>query len=1019
MDVTKLSIKRPVTTVICILIVLMFGLVSLSKIPLDLFPAIDIPIIVVMTDYEGASPSEVEALVTEPLEDVLSTVSNVQEVNSTSSRGQSRIIIQFTDGTDMDVSGINVRERVDMIKGYLPEGTGDPLIVSIDPNASAAMTIGVAGGEELQDLMTIVDTEIVGRLERIEGVGSIDVSGGQEHKVDITLLPDKMEGYEISPQTITQLLSAENLNLPVGDIAYGSKEMSIRVVGEFESLEDIKNLPIPTSTGPVKLGDVAIIEQVDKDMKSYAFINGEQIITLDINKESIANTVEVAKELRKEIETLENEYPDLDFKILYDSAESIESSISSVSSAAVLGIVFAVIILFLFLRNVRSTLIVGLSIPLSIVFTFVLMYFMDVSLNMISLGGLTLGVGMLVDNSIVVIENIFRYRQKGQSKVEGAHLGTKEVAMAVAASTLTTIAAFLPIVFVEDMMANVFRDLSLTVTASLIASLVVALTVVPMLASKYVDDVGENKENKYFGKILDLWGNLFNTLDKKYRKLLDATLNKRKITAAFMLILFIATLGLIPFVGMDFMPELDQGIININLALPKGTTQEKTFNITNQVVEIAEGISEEKDINYTIKDDGSAKVSIDISEDKDRRPTHEVVEEIRPQIMMIPGAEFNIDSQSMGMMSGGGGDITIEVVGDDLDTLNMIANDFVDIIEGIEGTREVKSSSGEGVPEAIITIDREKAALYGLNVPTVTQTLQLYVAGSVPTKLNVDGTEIDLNVSYDSDYASTLNDIDNIQIPTQLGTTVTLNEIADVEIVQGPVSITRKSGNRIMNVDTDVYGISTTEAQKLIKNELEDYQMPKGYTFYFTGEYEDMMESFMSLGLALIMSIFLVFFILAAQFESFVTPFIVMFSVPYAIVGAMIGLFITGTTLTMPAMMGVIMLAGIVVNNAIVLIDYINQLKEQGSTVEEAILKAGPTRLRPILMTTMTTVLAMIPVAIGIGEGTEMIAPLAITVIGGLIFSTVVTLIIIPVNYALLHDIRARREGKKKKKMSI
>lgn len=1019
MDITKFTIKRPVTTVVCILIVLMFGLVSFSKVPVDLYPSMEIPALVVRTTYDGASPSEIESLVTDPLEDVLITVSNVEETQSISSSGQSLVIIYFVDGTDMDMASIEVRERVDLIKGYLPEGSDEPMVLSIDPTAEAMMALSITSDYALEDTMTIVDSEIVGRIERIEGVGSVDVSGAKESEVTITLLNEKMEGYDISAQTVLQLLRAENLNLPVGDIAYGSKEMSIRVVGEFEYIEDIKDLPIPTSTGPVKLEDVALIEETSKEMESYTFVNGTPSITLDINKQTIANTVDVAKEIRKEVESLEKEYPDLEFKILNDSAKGIESSISSVANAAFLGIFFAVIILFLFLRDSRSTLIVGLAIPLSIIFTFVLMYFMDISLNMISLGGLTLGVGMLVDSSIVVLENIFRYRQKGYSKVEGAYLGTKEVALAVGASTLTTIAAFLPMVFVEDMMAQIFRDLSLTVTASLIASLVVSLTVVPMLASKYIDNVDEKKQNKYFGKILDWWQKLFAKLDKGYRRVLEKALNRRKLTSTLITGIFIASLLLVPFVGMDFMPELDQGIINVNIALPKGSIEEKTFDITSQVVNIAEDIEEDKDIIVSVNDDGTAKVAIDISEDDNRRSTVDIIEEIRPDIMEIPGAEFSIKSASLGMMTGSGGAISIEIIGNDIDTLNEIANNFVEILEGIDGTREVDSSSAEAIPEAAITINRDKASLYGLNLATITQTLQLYVQGNVPTKLKVDGTEIDLNVTYSADYATTLSDIKNIEIPTQPGNTVSLGEIADVDIVQGPVTITRNNGSRIVTVNSDLYGLSTSKAQRLISEELDDYQMPKGYTYDFTGESEMMMESFASLGLALIMSIFLVFFILAAQFESFTTPFIVMFSVPYALTGALLGLFISGTTLSMPAMMGMIMLAGIVVNNAIVLIDYINQLKEKGMTLEEAILKAGPTRLRPIIMTTLTTVLAMLPVALSIGEGTEMIAPLAIAVIGGLLFSTIVTLIIIPINYAILHDMINKRNKRKMKSGKI
>lgn len=1028
MKLSKVSIQRPVTTVMVVFIVILLGIISMGRLPVDLLPKFELPYALVMTSYNGAGPQEIETLITKPLEATVGTVSNLKNITSTSSNGSSMIFVEFNDGTDMDMAMLDMREKIDMIKGFLPEDAEDPMVLELDPNMMPIMEVGISGNEDLVKLKQIVEDDITSKIERIEGVASVSVMGGKEKEIRITLLPDKLKGYNITPSTVMQSLAAENLNLPAGEVKQGNSTLTLRSVGEFSSIEEIRDLPIMTSGGVIYLRDIAEVEEVFKEMSSYAYINGNPSISLSIQKQSTANTVQVAKEINKALDKLRTELKDIDITTIYDSAEFINLSIGNVASTAIMGGILAVIILFVFLRNIRSTLIVGTAIPVSVIATFALMYFSGLTLNMVSLGGLALGVGMLVDNAIVVLENIYRHRENGERRVDAADKGTTEVGMAVMASTLTTIAVFLPIVFVEGMAAKMFKEMALTVTFSLTASLAVAVTLVPMMASKIlkVEKIDEIKRRKITTKIFDKWSEVLDKVDKEYRKILNWTIHHRVKAALITVGVFIGTL-LIPIfglVGMEFFPASDEGTFNISITLPKGTVIEETFEVVEQVQTRLEGIEEIQEVFSNIGGGGmmstgtvsnSASLTVDIGSVKERkRSVDEVADEVRTLVSDIPGAEFSV-SGSSSMTGTGGSPISIQIAGDDLEQLELIANDVVGIVESVEGTREVTSSIEDGVPEAQITINRKKASMYGLNMATISNTLKTAVQGSVATKYKVDGTEIDVRMVYDTSKSEYLKDIRSIAITSPMGVNIPLSEVADISINESPTSISRDNQKRIVTVNSALFGVDMNTAKTTIDQKLQSYQMPDGYSYVFAGEVEQMMESFASLGLALLLAILLVYMVLAAQFESFLHPFTIMFSVPLALTGAILGLFVTGRTLSMPSFIGLIMLVGIVVNNAIVLIDYIIQLRQSGYDRTEAILEAGPTRLRPILMTTLTTVLGMIPMALGIGEGAETMAPLATSVIGGLSLSTVLTLVIIPLNYTLFDDISVKLKGKMKK----
>jgi len=1031
MKLSKVSIQRPVTTVMVVFIVILLGIVSMGKLPVDLLPSIEYPYALVMTSYNGAGPQEIESLITKPLESVVGTVSNVKNITSTSSNGSSMIFVEFNDGTDMDVATLNMREKIDLIKGMLPEDADDPMVMEVSPDMMATMQIGISGSDDLVKLKQIVEDEITSKIERVEGVASVNISGGKEKEIRITLLPDKLKGYNITPSTVAQSIAAENLNLPVGEVKQGTSSLTVRALGEFSSIEEIRNLPITTAGGVIYLRDIAEVEEVFKEMTSYAYINGKPSISLSVQKQSTANTVQVSKAVNKALDRLRAELKDIEITMIYDTAEFINLSINNVASTAISGGILAVFILFIFLRNIRSTFIVGTAIPVSIVATFALMYFSGLTLNMVSLGGLALGIGMLVDNAIVVLENIYRHRENGEGRKDAADKGTTEVGMAVLASTLTTIAVFLPIVFVEGITAKLFKEMALTITYSLTASLVVAVTLVPMMASKIlkVEKVDEIKRRKITTKIFDAWSAVLDSIDKVYRRVLNWTLHHRLKASLITIGVFIATLSIpvLGLVGMEFFPASDEGSFTIDVTLPKGTVIEETFEVVQQVEAKLEGIKEVQEVFVTIGGGGmlssgtssnSASLTVDIGSVKEReRSVDEVADEVRVLVSDIPGAEFSV-SGSSSMTVTGGSPISIEIAGDDLEKLKQIANDVVDIVESVEGTREVTSSFEDGIPEAQITINRQKASMYGLNMATISNTLKTAVQGSVATRFKVDGTEIDVRMVYDTSRSEYLKDIKNIAVTSPMGVNVPLSEVADISISESPTSIYRENQKRVVTVSSALFGVDMSTAQTAIDQRLKEYPMPDGYTYKFSGEVEEMMESFSSLGLALLLAILLVYMVLAAQFESFLHPFTIMFSVPLALTGAILGLFVTGRTLSMPSFIGLIMLVGIVVNNAIVLIDYIIQLRKRGYDRTEAILEAGPTRLRPILMTTLTTVLGMLPMALGIGEGAETMAPLATAVIGGLSLSTILTLVVIPLNYTLFDDISRKLRGKRKKKKS-
>ncbi|MFP4661187.1 MAG: efflux RND transporter permease subunit [Halanaerobiales bacterium] len=1018
MKLSNTAIKRPITTIMMVLLVVLLGVIAFYRVNIDLFPDISFPAAVVITEYEGVGPEEIETMVTRPIEGAVATVTNISNLNSTSSAGRSMVVAEFNWGTDMDMAGIDMREKIDMIEGYLPDEVNDPMIVKFDPSLMPVMQLGVSADTDLITLTKMMEDEFIPRLERLEGVAQVNLVGGKEREILITLHESKINNYNIDFSTITDTLMMENLNISGGDIDRGTSVLLVRLTGKFRNIEEIKNILIPTSTGTVPLRDIAEIKDAYKDVSTLSRLNGETSIGLVVQKQTDANTVEVSNTIHRELDNIvENSNYDIRVAPIMDQADFIEDSIGNVGKNAVIGGLLAIIILFLFLRNYRSTIIIATAIPVSVITTFMLIYFGDLTLNMMTLGGLALGVGMLVDNSIVVLENIYRYRAEGYDRIEAARQGSQEVGVAIVASTLTTIVVFLPIIFIGGIAAELFQELALTVTFSLLASLLVSLTLIPVMSAKMLKLDDEEKSRQAKRGLID-------RIKEKYSSTLEWCLDHRKIVIISSIIIFAASIALFPMIGSEFIPEMDQGQFTISVDMPIGTNLEETNRVSEKIERIVLDFPEVQSLLVNVGSSGdmmgssspdTVSLIVLLKEPSEReRTTNQVMEDLR-QMIKIPDGEISLaaaDMMGAGMLTGS--PISIRVRGDDLDVLEELTIQIKEQLATIEGVREIDDSISEGRPELQIRVDRNLAAQFGLRTAQIGNAVKTAISGTIATRYEVAGEEIDIRVTLDKNDISSTDDIENLLIPSPTGARVPLHRVADFDPEQGPREILRENQVRYAQVTADLYNTNLGDVLPVIREKIDNnIERPDGYLIEYGGEAQEMEEAFGSLQYAFLLAIILVYMVMASQFESLIHPFIVMFTVPMAAIGVMAGLFFTGHNFSVVSIIGVVMLAGIVVNNAIVLIDYINTLRGRGRTIREALLEAGPVRLRPILMTTLTTVLALFPLALGIGEGSEIQAPMAVVVIGGLTVSTLLTLYLVPVLYSLISGVRKSVVGEK------
>ncbi|MCR4441577.1 MAG: efflux RND transporter permease subunit [Peptococcaceae bacterium] len=1040
MKLSDASVRRPVAVTMLFLIIILLGAVSVSKLNMDLLPELNLPMALAMTTYEGVGPEEIENLVTRPIESVLGTVNGIKNISSTSSLGRSMVMVEFAWGTDMNFALNQMREKLDLIANVLPSDAGKTTLIKMDPNLMPVVVLGFGGSQDLAVLDKLAADVVKPRLERVEGVASVSVEGGVQREIRVSVVPQRLQAYGLSLDRIVSYLRAENRNTSAGTVEEGQREHVLRVTGEFRDAQEIENLKIPLSTGGyIRLGELARVEDTFKEKRSFVYMDGAPGIQISIQKQTDANTVKVSDAVSKELEEIKKYLPkDAQIKTGFDQAEFIRLSIRNVTRNILAGSVLAVFVLLLFLRNLRSTLIIGTAIPISVIATFILMFFGGLTLNMVSMGGLALGVGMMVDNAIVILENIYRHRREGYSRVEAATRGSGEVGVAIVASTLTSIVVFLPIVYVEGLASQIFRPMALTVSFSLLSSLAVALTLVPMLSSKIlkVNHAGKAGENgspngsgggngrfAFFARLADFWYGMIDSLDAKYRVVLHWAINNKKKVVFLTAGLLAASLALIPAVGMEFMPKQDSGEYTVSIALPNGTALRETQRVTELMVGYIHELPEHEWTFYAVGSGGGMIGSASTTErafirgrlvdkSKRQRGIDQILDELRRKCAGIPGARINI-SAADSSMGGSGAPIEIRLTGDNLEVLRAFSEAVAARIKTVDGVREARASFEEGRPELHIRLNREKADLYGINVAQLSSLVAATVNGSTATKLRSKGEEIDVTVIVDEKYRKNVNDLKILTVPSSTGALIPLGDVADFETTTGPTSISRINQSRRVSVTGDISGRDLKSVITDIQAAIRDMNVPPGIQVIFGGSSMDMMESFRDLGFALILAIILVYMILASQYESLLYPFAIMFALPPTVIGVVFSLLVTGRTFNVPAFIGVIMLAGIVVNNAIVLVDYINTLRRRdGLPRKEAILKAGPTRLRPILMTTLTTILGLVPLVLGLGEGSEMSAPMATAVFGGLSFSTLITLVLVPCMYIILEDAKNKLAGR-------
>lgn len=1016
MNIADFCLKHKVTTIMAYVLIVVFGIMGFTSLPLALLPDIELPMAVVYTTYSNAGPQEVENMVTKTIESACASVSGMDEIQSISSEGSSMVMVTFADGTDMDEAMVDLRDRIDRVKGFLPEDADAPMTMTIDVDAMPVVTVGLKGAD-LAELQAIAEDDIQPALERIDGVASVDIAGGYENEIAIDTDADRLAGYGLSVSYIAQMLAAENVALPAGEVQSGDQSFSVRADGEFSSVSDIANTLIPLPTGgTVRLSEVADVYVAPKEQTAIAKIGGEPCITISVNKQSDTNTLQVAERAKEALNEVTALQPTLDWSLLMDQSDMINMTVDSVIQNIVFGVLLAAIVLFVFLRDLGATAVISVSMPICIISVFLIMQVFDITMNMMSLGGIAMGVGMIVDNSIVVLENIFHYRSDGCDRFVSCVEGTKEVALSISASTLTTVAVFLPIGLSGGLSGMMFREFCITICSLLLASLLIALTLVPVLCYALLDRGGKHRM-----RMPDTGHDIADRpLMRKYKELLAHFITHRKKAIIISGAMIVAFLGSIAIAGVELMPQMDESMVAIGVEMPVGSDLEDVSAMADRAVDIAlEQVPEIESIYYstggasmsTTSTANSASITVNLVDKSDRdRSSQQVADDLRPYMQDLAGAEISVEaSGTMDMSSMTGDAISVTLRGDDYEKLSQTAEQLAGQLAALPGAIEVSSSASEQVPEVEITLNRANASRFGLTAATIGQAVRGELSGQTATQLKVNGEEITVTVRGDSRAETSIDALKSVMIPTQTGGSVPLSLVANVETVLAPQSINRLNQSRTVTITGGAADtVSTAEMSQAVQGVLDTFELPDGITYETGGEMEEMINTFTQLAYALVVALGLVYFVLASQFESFVMPVIIMTILPIGLLGSLFTLPLTGNKISMVAFIGVIMLAGTVVNSSIVLIDYMNIRRKRGEDKDTAILNACPRRVRPVLMTTLTTVLGLLPMVFSNGEGAEMMRPMAIVMITGMVVSTIVTLLFTPVYYSLIDSLTQR-----------
>ena len=1090
MKLAKVAIERPVATLMFYVAIILLGFISLRQLSVDLLPEISYPRLSVVTEYRGVAPEEIETLITEPLEAAVSRTPGLRRVESVSKEGVSYLTLEFSWGTDMDFAMLHAREKLDSVRFQLPEEAETPTIIALDPKTRPIMIIAVSGEGTLLELKELCEELIKPRLEQIEGIGSAEVAGGVEREIQVEIDPRRLALYGLSIDEVAQRIDAFNRNLQGGNIRKGKFKYALRVVGEFEFVDEIGEISLKSTKdrGVIRLSDIATIQDSIKERQGSTRLDGEESIGILVRKESGANTVEVTRLANDLLDQIRNDYPKVSLSVVSEQARYIVEAIGSVKDEIIQGGLLAFLVLLIFLQELRTSLIIFAVIAISVIATFNLLFFRDITLNIMSLGGLALGVGMLDDCAIVVSENIFRHRSLGKSLSEAAYVGTKEVGMAVSATIITTIVVFLPVIYVHGVAGQLFRDQALTVTFSLLASLVVSITLIPMLASRTFEFKPRPAESpakksgekggvegkrpsgwrtllypfiglrwlvyfiprmimKGLSFLLSLFFQLFQFIlhyltwpfrpvlraafkgfnsvyDRftvRYHRFLIWSLAHKRRVLGISLLFFLLTFVLGAFLPRELMPRFRVSSFEINLKAPVDYSFEQTSEVVASlerwlktqtavkryfsevgIISGMEGLNPEVSIN-------SAKVRVDVERTRDLEPT---IEELRGWLGNFPDLGVSIVREQTTIaqfLAFSSSALGIKIKGDDLDTLKRLAADLMSQLQTVEGITDFTSSLAEGKPEFLVKIRKDRLEKYGLSPDAISTYLVEAVQGKVATQFRELEKKYDILVRLEEGTRQNIETLLDQEIVHQ-SRTLPLRELVDYEIAVGPKEIHRENQQREVLITANLRGVKMSRVLPQVREKMAGLKLPPNYRVDFGGEQEEMSRSFRSLILAFILSALLVYMVMAAQFESLLHPFLIMFTIPMGMAGVFLALFVTGQSINVISVIGIVVLVGIVTDNAIVKIDFTNQLRRGGMPLHEAVIEGSVVRQRPILMSSLTTIFGLIPLALGLGEGAELQRPLGIAVIGGLLFSTFLTLILIPVIYELVEE---RREKKR------
>ena len=1032
MSIYKSAVQKPITTLMVFIAVIVLGIYSLIQLPIDLYPEIEPPFISVMTMYPGANAADIEINVTKLIEDRLASVDKLKEITSASYDNMSVVSLEFQWEANLDEAVSDVRNSLDWVLSALPDEVERPNVFKFNTSMMPIMFYSVTADKSYSGLERIMDQKVVNALNRIDGIGSVSIVGAPQRVVYIDLNQTKMDAYHLTVEQIGGVISAENLNVPSGNVKMGMDDYQLRVEGEFKESAEIKNLVVGNFQGKnIYMKDVAAVRDTIKDLSLDQRVNGKQGVSLIVTKQSGTNTVKIAAAVRRELEKIKPTLPpDISINETFDSSKFIENSVNNLSETLIYEFLFVVLVVLFFLGRWRATLIIVVTIPVSLLCAFIYLAATGNSINIISLASISIAVGMVVDDAIVVLENITRHVERGSSSRESAIYATNEVWLSVIATTLVIVVVFVPLTMISGMMGVMFKQLGWIVTIAVVTSTVAAITVVPMLASKFVKVRPEGQKFMRFGYVNTV-GRILDVIDRGYAKILGWSITHKKIVIVLLIAIFAGTMYSLKYVGVNFMPEADQGRLSVMIELQTGTRVEETMNVARRfeqevygkysevkVISSSTGSNDEGGVSALFSTNGSniSNLTFRLADLKDRkRSVFEIADGMRADLKKYPEIiNYNVSTSDGGFA--GSNTMDVEIFGYDFDKTNFVAAEIKARLDTIKGAENIQVSRKNDRPELQIRFDREKLMQHGMTSAMVSTAVRNRVDGLKSSKFREEGEEYDIIVRLEEDSRNSIQKLEEMTLATPQGQQIKLRELGRVDEYWSPPNITHKRKERVVTISVTPVGVPLATLAAQIRAAVGQVEIPSELVVNIGGSYEEQQESFGNLGLLMLLSIVLVFIVMASQFESFTNPFVIMFSIPFSFAGSFLALFITGTTMDLIAALGMVLLIGVVVKNGIVLVDYMNLMRDRGMKLYDAITVSGRSRLRPVLMTALTTILGMLPMTMSTGEGSEIWAPMGISVIGGLTFSTIITLIIVPVLYAIVSKSGERDKLKKVRK---